>query len=168
MRVLLQSAFAAVFLDEIFYHFMGLVVAELLRRGFHEVGGGAEQGAFEAVVQTQFAAADSVDDYAGRVGRVPDFEFEFQVEGHTAKGFAFHADVAPLPVFQPWDVIAGAHVDIFFTQVVVELRGDGSGFANFLRFEAGAFQHVVKVCVAAKVELVGAQEFHAAFAEEVG
>ena len=83
------------------------------------------------MVEGEFAESDRVDDHARRVRRVPDFEFEFQIEGHAAKGFAFHADVTPLAVFQPRDVVAGADVDVVLAEVVVELRRDGLRFGDF-------------------------------------
>ena len=113
-------------------------------------------------------AADGVYDHACGVGGVPHFELEFHVQGHIAEGRAFDADVAPLAVFEPGHIVAGADVDVAFAQVVVKLGGDGVGLADLLRLEAGALQHVVEVHVAAEVELVGAVDAHAALAEEAG
>ncbi len=51
-------------------------------------------------------------------------------------------------------------------QVVVELAGNCVGLADLLRLQALALQHVVKVGVAADVQLHGAFQAHAALAEE--
>src|SRR5690606_26328414 len=85
----------------------GLVVA-LLRRGLHEVGGGGQQGAADAAVQGDPRRADRVNDDARRVRRVPHLELVLQVERDVAEGLALEADVGPLAVVEPLDVVAGA------------------------------------------------------------
>ena len=47
-------------------------------------------------------------------------------------------------------------------QFIRQLGSDRVGFGDLFRFEAFAFEHVVKIGVAAKVQLIGALEFHAA------
>jgi hypothetical protein len=50
----------------------------------------------------------------------------------------------------------------------VDLAGDGLRLGNLFRFEALAFEHVHEIGVAAEIELIGAIEPHAAFAEQIG
>src|SRR3990172_7309323 len=106
-------------LDELLREDARLLVRELLGRRLHEVGAGARQGAGDAAVKGQLAAADRVDDDAGGVGAVPDLQLRLQVQGHFAEGRALHPDVTPLAVLQPGDVITGADVDVPLRQLVV-------------------------------------------------
>lgn len=146
---------------------MGFGVGVLDGGRFHEVAGRSGEGSGDAAIHGNFSAADGIDDYPGGVGRIPDFEFHFAIEGDVPEGGAFHADVAPFAVGEPWDVIAGADVAILVSKTVVELAGDGVGFRDFLGFEAFALEHVQEIGVAAKVELVGAIEADTAFAEKI-
>src|SRR3990170_1416591 len=66
--------------DELLEARPGLLVRPLLGRGLHEVRGGGQEGALEAAVHGDLAAADRVDDDAGRVRRVPDLELELDVD----------------------------------------------------------------------------------------
>ena len=102
------------------------------------------------------------------IGRIPDFELQFKIERNAAEGFAFHPDVAPLPVFQPRHMIAGADVNVRLAQVVIELGGNGVGLADLFGFQPRSFKHVVEVGIPAKVQLVGVGQLYASFAEEPG
>ena len=152
--------------DELLGHATALVVGVLHRRRLHEVAAGALERPGEPTVETDLGAADGVDDDAGAVGRVDDLELELDVERHVAEGAALHADVGPLAVVEPLDVVAGADVHVVGAHVVVELAGDGVGLADLLGLEALALQHVEEVGVAAHVELAGALELDAALAHE--
>ena len=59
---------------------------------------GAVKAPFDAFIERQFATPDSVDNNAGGVRAIPDFEFQFQIERHIAEGAPFHADMAEFPV----------------------------------------------------------------------
>ncbi len=61
------------FLNEGLYHLAGAVVMKLLGRRFHEISRGGNQGPRQPPVQGQLGAADCIDDYTCRVGRVPHF-----------------------------------------------------------------------------------------------
>src|SRR4029450_13244950 len=69
------------------------LVAVLDGRTLHEVRGRSKQRAADAAVLGDLAAAEGVDDHAGRVGRVPHFQLELDVEGHVAEVAALDADV---------------------------------------------------------------------------
>ena len=144
--------------DELLGHAAALVVGMLHRRRLHEVAAGALERAGEAAVEADLGAAHGVDDDAGAVRRVDHLELELDVERHVAEGAALHADVGPLAVVEPLDVVAGADVHVVGAHVVVELAGDGVGLADLLGLEALALEHVEEVGVAADVELVGALE----------
>ena len=137
-------------------------------RGLEEIGGWAHDGSCKFAVERDLGTADGVDHHACRVGAVPYFEFEFQVERHVAEGGAFHADVAPLAVGQPGDMVARPNVDVVLADVVGDHAGDRVGLGNLLAFEAFAFKHVEEVCIAAEVELIGAVDFYAAIHEQAG
>ena len=116
-------------------------------------------------VEGDLGTAQRVDHHARRVGAVPHFEFEFEVERHIAEGSSFHADVAPLAVGQPGDVVAGADVDVVFADVVGNHTGDGVGLGDLLAFETFALEHVEEVSIATEVELVSAVDLHASIYE---
>lgn len=107
---------------------MGFGIGVLDGGRFHEVAGGSGERAGNSTVHSNFRATDSIDHYPGGVGRIPDFEFHFAIEGDVPEGGSFHADVAPFAVGEPRHVIAGADVAVLVAQAVVELAGDGVGF----------------------------------------
>ena len=152
--------------DELLHQPPGLVVGELHRRRLHEVRRRRGQRAADAPVEGQFGAAHRVDDDAGRVGRVPHFQLQLQLQRHVAKGAPFHTNVAPLAVGQPGHVVARPDVDVVRAQVIGQLAGDGVGLGDLLALQPLALQHVVEVHVAAEVELVGAVDVDAAILEE--
>ena len=127
------------------------------------------QRAADAAVLGDLGGADRVDDDAGRVGRVPDLELVLQVERHVAERATLEADVGPLAVVEPLDVVRRADVHVALApQVVGEVGGDGLGLGDLLGLQALALEHVLEVHVAADVELVGAVEHHAAVLEQLG
>src|SRR5674476_1050256 len=152
--------------DELFGQAPALVVGMLHRRRLHEVAAGTLQRAGEAPVEADLGAAHRVDDDPGAVGRVDHFKLEFDVERHVAEVAALHADVGPLAVLQPLDVVARADVDVLGAHVVVELAGDGVGLADLLGLKALALEHVEEVGVSAYVELAGTLELDAALAHK--
>src|SRR5690606_8456943 len=87
-------------------------VLDLDGRGLHEVGRRGVDRAADAAVLGDLRRADRVDDDAGRVGRVPHLELVLEVEGHLTEGRALEADVRPLAVVEPRDVVGRADVDI--------------------------------------------------------
>ena len=113
-------------------------------------------------------AAHGVDDHPGGVRRVPDLELELDVEGHVAEVAALQADVGPLAVLEPGDVVGRADVDGLGGDPVVDLARDGLGLRDLLRLEPFALEHVLEVHVAADVQLVGAVEHRAAVLEQAG
>src|SRR5690606_9457752 len=119
-------------------------------------------------VDAELGAANGIDDDAGAVRAVPNFELELDVQRNVAEGRAFHADVAPLAVVQPRHVVARANVDVVRGQLVVELAGDGVRLRDLLRLQALALEHVHEVGVTTEVELVRAVQLHAAVGEEAG
>src|SRR2546430_8503464 len=89
-----------------------LIVGPLIARRLHQVGGWAVELAADAVVEGELAAAHRVDHDARRVGRVPHLELQLEVQGDIAEGLALDANVRPLAVGQPGDVVGGADVDV--------------------------------------------------------
>ena len=77
--------------------------------------------ASQALLESEFAASDSIDHHSGGIRRVPYFELEVQFQRDVAERLALHFDVAPLPVFQPWHMVTRADVDVLFAKIVVEL-----------------------------------------------
>src|SRR5215211_1731251 len=100
------------------------LVAVLDGRALHEVRGWAEQRAADAAVVGDFAAAEGVDDHAGRVGGVPYLELELDVEGHVAEVAAFDTDVGPFAVVEPRHMVARADVDVVVGDALIDLAGD--------------------------------------------
>src|SRR4029450_4484922 len=96
--------------DEALEPVVGHVVGPLFGRRLHEVRGGGQQPALEAAIERDLAAPDGVDDHAGRVRRVPHLELELDVDRLIAEALALEADVRPLAVLEPRDVVAGAAV----------------------------------------------------------
>src|SRR3954462_6855304 len=88
LRLRPRALLALVLGDELLGRLARLVVGPLVVRRLHEVRARAVDLAAEAVVQRELAAADGVDDDAGRVGRVPDLELHLHVERHVAEGLA--------------------------------------------------------------------------------
>src|SRR5699024_7536926 len=121
----------------------------------------------DAAVQGDLGGAHSIDDDAGRVRRIPDLELVLQIQRNFTEGGAFQADIGPLAVIEPFDVVgrADVHVAVFLfacQRGILQVGGHGLGFGNLLGFQAVAVQHVFKVHVAADIELHGALEAHAA------
>ena len=114
------------------------------------------------------AAADGVDHDPRRVGRVPHLELELDIDGLIAEAPALHADVGPLAVGEPGDVVARPDMDRVVGHLVGELGAHRVGLGDLLGHEALALQHVVEVGVAADVQLAGPLEAHAAVHEELG
>jgi hypothetical protein len=49
------------------------------------------------------------------------------MKGHVAEGGAFHSDIAPLPISEPGDIVAGADVSQIAGERNVELAHDRLG-----------------------------------------
>src|SRR5579859_1706872 len=107
--------------NELLDHRVSLIVGELFRGRFHEVGRRSFQRARNTAVETDLRAPDGVDDDARGVGRIPNFELDLQIERNVAESRAFHADVAPFSVFEPGRVITGSDVDVRCSEVVINL-----------------------------------------------
>src|SRR4051794_31171424 len=92
------------------YEFQGQlarhVIGKLLWRRFHEITARPGDGAADAAIEREFRAAHRVDHDTRRVRRVPHLELELDVQGRAAERGAFHADVGPLAVGEPLDVVA--------------------------------------------------------------
>ena len=88
------------------------------------------------------------------------------LSGTSPNAAALEADVGPLAVLQPRDVVGRPDVHVVGVHLVVERRGDGVRLGDLLGLQALALEHVEEVGVAAHVELVGALEQHAALPEE--
>ena len=143
------------------------VVVVLHGWALHEVGRRSEDGATDATVERDLGTTDGVDDDTGRVGGVPHFELELEVEGNVTEVAALHADIAPLAVLQPRHVVAGADVDVVSAHVAdLELAGYGLGLGDLLALETVAVQHVLEVHVSTNVELVGVVNGETAVFEE--
>ena len=155
-------------LDKGFGHVAADVIFKLLGRGLEEIGGRADNRAAQAAIQRQLGAAHGVNDDTSGVGAVPNLELGFQVEGDIPKGGAFHADVAPLAIGQPRDIIRGANVNVVLADIVGDHAGDCAGLGDFFAFQPFALEHVHKVGVAAEVKLVGAVNADAAINEKAG
>src|SRR5215203_2578736 len=100
------------------------LVAVLNGRALHEVRGRAEQRTTDAAVLGDFAAAEGVDDHAGRVGGIPHLELELDVEGHVTEVAALDPDVGPLAIVEPRHMVARADVDVVVGDALVDLAGD--------------------------------------------
>src|SRR6476620_5167794 len=148
--------------------FTGEVVVELLRRGLHEVARRGDQRAADAAVQADLGGADGVDDHAGGVGRVPNFELVFQGHRGVAEVAALQADEGPLAVIEPLDVVGRADVDVLGGELGLDVGGDGLGLGDLLGLQAVALEHVLEVHVAADVQLVRAVQGDAAVLEQLG
>ena len=81
--------------DERLDQLAGDLVVMLDRRRLHEVRGRPLQRPRDVAVEGQLGAAHRVDDHAGRVRRVPDFELQLDVERHVAERASLQPDVAP-------------------------------------------------------------------------
>src|SRR4051812_48721159 len=64
------------------------VIGELLGRALHVIARRADERAADLAVERQLGAADRIDDHAGRVGRVPHFELQLDIERYIAEGRA--------------------------------------------------------------------------------
>ncbi len=137
-------------------------------RGLHEVRGRRQDRATDAPVHGDLRGADGVDDDTGRVRGVPDLELVLEVQRDVAEGAALEADVRPLAVVEPRDVVGRADVDVLGAQVAVpDLGGDGVGLRDLLGLEAVTLEHVLEVHVAADVQLHGALQQDTAVLEEL-
>ncbi len=146
---------------------ISFVVRHLHGRMFGEKGGRGMKDAADPTIERQFATTDRVNRYASRVGRIFDGKLDIQLHGHIAEESAFGTDKGNLVIELPRHVIAGADVDIFVGQTFAHHRLDSFGLRNFFRGEPAAIQHVQKISVAASVQLIGAFELYAAFAEKI-
>src|SRR5439155_13972837 len=97
------------------------VIGKLLRRAFHEVAGRSEQRAANPAVERQLGAAHRVDNDAGGIGRIPDFEFQLAIERKIPKSRAFNANITKFPIGQPWHVCARNNMRVVVGQLLGEL-----------------------------------------------
>src|SRR5215211_7615918 len=153
---------------ELLHQLTRFLVAVLNGRALHEVRGRAEQRTADAPVLGDLAAAEGVDDHAGRVGGVPDLELELDVEGHVTEVAALDPDVGPLPIVEPRHMVARADVDIVVGDALVDLAGDRLRLRDLLGLQAFPLEHVLEVHVAAEVQLVRAVDSDAAILEQAG
>jgi hypothetical protein len=100
-------------------------VRELLRRGLHEVAGGANKRSTQFPVERQLCTPHGVDYDASRIWGVPDLKLELGIERHPAKGRAFKADISPLAIGQPRHMIGWTDMHVIGRQRHVQLAGDG-------------------------------------------
>ena len=142
----------------------GFVVGHLFEWAFHEGGGDFFENPADLGALGEGDAAEGVHHDAGGVGGVFDGEFHIEFHGEVAEAAHVHADVADFVVSEEGDVVAGADVDRALLHG--DLAGDGFGFGGFFAGEAGAFEHVEEVGVAADVELVAGVDSHAALLGE--
>src|SRR5438309_8951899 len=153
-------------LDVFLHAFTRPVVGDLARRRFHEVRRGRHDRPSEAPIERELATAYCVDDHSSAVWRVPYLELDLGVQGDVAEGGSLHADVAPLAVEEPRNVVRGTDVDILLVERIVEHARDRVRLADLLRLQTLALEHVEEVGVAAEVELVRPVETHAPVHEE--
>ena len=109
---------------------------------FGEKGGRGIQHAADAAIEREFAAANRVDRYAGRVRRIFDGKFDIDLHRHIPEEPAFCADKGNLIIKLPRHVIARADVDIFVGQAFADHRLHGFSLGNLFRGQPGAIQHV--------------------------
>ena len=151
------------------HHVVGHVVVVLDRRRLHEIGRRAEQGPPYSPIEGQLGATDGVDDDPGRVGGVPHFEFELEVERDVAEVAPLHADIGPFAIVQPRHMVGRTDVDVVSREgAVLDLAGHRLGLRDLLGLEPVALQHVLEVHVAAHVELVGVVEGQPPVFEQAG
>src|SRR3954453_5346676 len=98
-----------------------LGVLDLDRRALHEVRRRRDDRAADAAVLGDLRGADGVDDDAGAVRGVPDLELVLEVERDVTEGATLKADVGPLAVVEPRDVVGRADVDVLVVDLVGEL-----------------------------------------------
>src|SRR5215207_6248891 len=153
---------------ELLHQLARFLVAVLNGRALHEVRGRAEQRTADAPVLGDLAAAERVDDHAGRVGGVPHLELELDVEGHVTEVAALDADVGPLAVVEPRHMVARADVDVVVGDALVDLARDRLRLRDLLGLQPLPLEHVLEVHVAAEVQLVCAVDRDAAILEQAG
>src|SRR5688572_29625054 len=112
------------------------LIAELLRRRLHEVRRGLVNRAGEPAVERQLRTAHGVDNHARGVRAVPDLELRLEHQRDIAEGRALDADVAPLAVLEPGNVVRGADVDVGCGELVLDLRRHGIRLGDLLRLES--------------------------------
>src|SRR5438477_975401 len=152
---------------DVFLHALARpVVRDLARRRLHEVRRRRHDGAAEAPVERELAAAYCVDDHTGAVRRVPNLELDLRVQRYIAEGRPLHADIAPLAIEEPRDVVGRADVDVLRLHRIVEHARHGVRLADLLRLKTLTLEHVDEVGVAAEVQLIRAIEAHATVHEQ--
>src|SRR5215207_6365601 len=102
-----------------------LFVRKLLRRRFHEIARGTRQRSTDPSIHRKLCTANGVDDHAGGIWRVPDFEPYLGAQRYATKRGALETDVGELAIGKPGDVVTGADVHIIGFQGDVELAGNG-------------------------------------------
>ena len=87
--------------------------------GWAEISSGRRWGpqcATDTTIKRELDHTYGIDDYSGRVGRIPDLQFEFRVEWHIAKGTTLKANIGPFTVGKPRDIVGRADMHILFAQ----------------------------------------------------
>src|SRR5262245_43611617 len=107
-----------------------------------KIGGRRMKYAADAAVERNLAAADCVDRYAGRIGRIFDRKFQVNFHWHIAEHAAFHTNEGNFVVELPWYVIARADMDVLVYEAIAHYRLYCLGFRSFLRRQPGAIKHV--------------------------
>src|SRR5690606_29243785 len=159
---------AGIAADEGFHQISRVVVGELARRMFAEIGGGRVYGTGETAVAGYLGATDHVDRHAGGVRAVFHREPELEVHRHAAEELPLHADEADLVVVLPGDIVGRADVDVLIFEPSMGDRLHRLRLRDLLRREPAAIPHVKEVGVSTGVELIGAIQLHAALGEEIG
>src|SRR5688572_32366798 len=105
LSALVRDSRSRLCLDEVVGHLPCDVVGILHRRRLHEVRARTDECSTDAAIDRELAAPHRVDDDAGGVRRVPHFELELDRHRRSAEAVTFEADVRPLAIVEPWDVI---------------------------------------------------------------
>src|SRR3954467_14867792 len=108
------------------------LIGKLFRRRFHEIARRTCQGAPETAIHRKLRTANGVDDHAGGIRRVPDFESYLGAQRYATERSAFETDVGKFAISEPGNVITGTDVDIIGFHGNVELAGNGLRLGDLL------------------------------------
>ena len=80
---------------------------------------------------------------------------KLNIHGYIAEEFAFHPNKTDFIIFLPRHIITGANMDIAVEQPLGGNGLNGFRFGFFLRGQAMSAEHIEKISVASRIELVG-------------
>ena len=132
----------------------------------HRIGGDRKERACNSPFAGNLAASDGINGHPAAVGRILDREPHFEVQRDFSKPSSFHPEKTDLVVILPGDIIGRTDVDILRLQRNTQLGLNRFGFGDPFVLQPIPVEHVEKIGIATRIDLVGSVQPHPAVFKE--